>query len=463
MGAPDSKLFRLVAVANTAPATDNSSVANLVLRKPWLPAAITLAGFVALVIVLNLPSSHPPPVPLEEVIDRTLSVGSAAIDVSVTQRIEYDQGPILGQRTAETPAIFGVQGTLDFANESGYVALGTSYYSRGEEFVALAEEIFVAGVLYDRDLARSGDWEPWQSESEDATLEVLQIESISRLSTAEGLGALLGDIDELSFDGRSSVGSVATYRYLRERGEAESALVAVFVDDEGRLRRAVFESQREGERPITVITFELSAFGEPSPSPTPDINAPWYPALATLQIEMYIEQRELGISDLLVEVRWNANKPGRYAFWLGPTCRTGKPIAEGTYNPESVDNPRPQTLQFESTLLQEGDNEITLCFTGRDDSTLGTARVTRDTTPPETEIRLGPEEGEVTGPDVRFGLSGSFTVYYECSLDGAEFERCVSSQEYLGLQPGEHTFMARVWDSAGNADPTPATRTWSVR
>ena len=53
---------------------------------------------------------------------------------------------------------------------------------------------------------------------------------------------------------------------------------------------------------------------------------------------------------------------------------------------------------------------------------------------------------------------------YECRFDGdAEFTACTSPQTYTGLAPGApYSFDVRAVDRAGNADPTPATWTWSV-
>jgi len=51
---------------------------------------------------------------------------------------------------------------------------------------------------------------------------------------------------------------------------------------------------------------------------------------------------------------------------------------------------------------------------------------------------------------------------FACSLDGAELASCTSPQLYNGLAHGAHTFAVRATDSAGNTDPTPATRAWTV-
>jgi large repetitive protein len=85
-----------------------------------------------------------------------------------------------------------------------------------------------------------------------------------------------------------------------------------------------------------------------------------------------------------------------------------------------------------------------------------------DTTPPETTITKGPS-GTVTISSATFEFSSSETgSAFECSLDGAAFERCASPKVYSGLTDGSHTFEVRAIDSAGNTDPTPDKRTWTV-
>ena len=52
---------------------------------------------------------------------------------------------------------------------------------------------------------------------------------------------------------------------------------------------------------------------------------------------------------------------------------------------------------------------------------------------------------------------------FECKLDDGEFEVCISPKEYPGLAEGSsHTVEVRAVDPAGNTDPTPARRTWTV-
>ena len=87
---------------------------------------------------------------------------------------------------------------------------------------------------------------------------------------------------------------------------------------------------------------------------------------------------------------------------------------------------------------------------------------TIDTTPPETAIDSGPE-GTVGSKSATFAFSSSEAgSTFECSLDGAAFSACASPQAYSGLADGTHSFGVRATDKAGNADPTPAERLWTV-
>jgi hypothetical protein len=86
-----------------------------------------------------------------------------------------------------------------------------------------------------------------------------------------------------------------------------------------------------------------------------------------------------------------------------------------------------------------------------------------DTTSPETTIASGPS-GTVSTGSATFTFSSSEAgSTFECSLEGALYKPCTSPQSYGGLVNGSHTFSVRATDAAGNADPTPASRTWKVQ
>jgi Bacterial Ig-like domain len=87
---------------------------------------------------------------------------------------------------------------------------------------------------------------------------------------------------------------------------------------------------------------------------------------------------------------------------------------------------------------------------------------TIDTTAPDTTVTEGPS-GTVTSTDASFSFSSSETPStFECRLDAAAWAPCSSPAAYSGLSLGDHTFDVRASDSAGNADATPASRSWTI-
>jgi hypothetical protein len=85
-----------------------------------------------------------------------------------------------------------------------------------------------------------------------------------------------------------------------------------------------------------------------------------------------------------------------------------------------------------------------------------------DVTPPETRIDSGPS-GTVASTSAAFTFSADEAgSTFDCSLDGAAFTSCTSPASYSGLAEGSHTFEVRATDPAGNTDPTPASRAWTV-
>jgi hypothetical protein len=79
-----------------------------------------------------------------------------------------------------------------------------------------------------------------------------------------------------------------------------------------------------------------------------------------------------------------------------------------------------------------------------------------------TSIASGPE-GSVDSSSASFGFgSTGVTSGFECSVDAAPFETCLSPKTYDGLADGTHTFEVRALDGDSAPDPRPASRTWTV-
>jgi hypothetical protein len=85
-----------------------------------------------------------------------------------------------------------------------------------------------------------------------------------------------------------------------------------------------------------------------------------------------------------------------------------------------------------------------------------------DATPPETTIDAGPN-GTVASNSASFSFSSSDPgSTFACALDGAAFTACTSPHSYTDLADGGHTFQVRATDPQGNADASPAARSWTV-
>jgi hypothetical protein len=89
---------------------------------------------------------------------------------------------------------------------------------------------------------------------------------------------------------------------------------------------------------------------------------------------------------------------------------------------------------------------------------------TVDSVPPETAITAGPANGSsTTSRTASFSFIGIEGNGFQCSLDIQPFTACSGSRTYASLAVGQHTFRVRTRDRAGNTDPTPAARKWTVK
>ena len=85
-----------------------------------------------------------------------------------------------------------------------------------------------------------------------------------------------------------------------------------------------------------------------------------------------------------------------------------------------------------------------------------------DTTPPDTSIQNGPS-GNTTATSGTFSFAATEPgSTFACKLDSGIWVACSSPKSLSGLAIGSHVFSVRATDSAGNVDPTPASRSWTV-
>ncbi len=86
-----------------------------------------------------------------------------------------------------------------------------------------------------------------------------------------------------------------------------------------------------------------------------------------------------------------------------------------------------------------------------------------DMNAPETAVDAGPPD-VTNDPTPSFSFSSSESgSSFECQVDSGAYATCSSPMTVPHLADGSHTFSVRATDAAGNTDPTPATRTFTVR
>lgn len=87
---------------------------------------------------------------------------------------------------------------------------------------------------------------------------------------------------------------------------------------------------------------------------------------------------------------------------------------------------------------------------------------TVDTIAPNTNFLGGPT-GTVDSSAAVFVFACDEPVCtYECRIDGGDWQVCETGVDYGPIAAGAHTIEARARDAAGNVDPTPAARDWTV-
>lgn len=86
-----------------------------------------------------------------------------------------------------------------------------------------------------------------------------------------------------------------------------------------------------------------------------------------------------------------------------------------------------------------------------------------DMTPPETTVSSGPS-GLTNDPTPTFTFSSSeSSSSFECKIGSEAYAACSSPHTAIHLTDGSYTFSVRAIDRAGNVDPTPATRAFTVQ
>jgi endonuclease/exonuclease/phosphatase family metal-dependent hydrolase len=124
----------------------------------------------------------------------------------------------------------------------------------------------------------------------------------------------------------------------------------------------------------------------------------------------------------------------------------------------------PCTSPKSFTTLAEGQHTFRVTATNAtgSDPTPASVTWTVDLTPPDTTITSGPS-GTTSFSTATFRFTSTETgSTFLCSLDSATPASCTSGVSYSGLSATGHTFSVYAVDAAGNADPSPATASWTV-
>jgi hypothetical protein len=117
--------------------------------------------------------------------------------------------------------------------------------------------------------------------------------------------------------------------------------------------------------------------------------------------------------------------------------------------------------------LSDGEHTFEVRATDLDENTDASAETrtfTVDTTPPQTTIDTGPSDGgsvSDSAPVFEFSSSEPGSTF-ACVLDDGEPFSCDSPYATSGLTEAQHTFTVTAVDAAGNVDPTPELRTFTV-
>jgi hypothetical protein len=155
------------------------------------------------------------------------------------------------------------------------------------------------------------------------------------------------------------------------------------------------------------------------------------------------------------------------------TLRVGPQALSATLTP-TLPPPAPSvtaTALWDTTLFPDGSHTLTA---EGEDAAGNSASATRvlvvDNTPPDTSITDGPS-GQILVGSATFSftgldtLTGTPSLVFAWRLDGGAWSAfsADTSATVTNLAEGPHTFEVKAQDLAGNEDPTPGSRDFSVR
>jgi predicted outer membrane repeat protein len=119
------------------------------------------------------------------------------------------------------------------------------------------------------------------------------------------------------------------------------------------------------------------------------------------------------------------------------------------------------------TLLEEGNHIFQVKVTDKvGNFTIAAFSWVVDSMAPDTTLDAHPSDPDTNfTPSFSFGgndSSGSGVASYMCRVDGGTLNACTSPFTVSSLSPGSHKFSVYAIDHASNADPSPASFTWTI-
>lgn len=174
----------------------------------------------------------------------------------------------------------------------------------------------------------------------------------------------------------------------------------------------------------------------------------------------------------LVPVEAQASDGGSEVASLALTL-DGRPLGGTILTPAPPAPSATAAAAWDTTAVADGSHTLGATAADRAGNGTGATRVvTVDNTPPETTITAGPAEGaEVATAAVSLAFAGADNLtsagnlVFSVRLDGGAWPAFgpATAATFAGLAEGPHTVEVRARDLAGNEDPTPAARRFTVR
>lgn len=201
------------------------------------------------------------------------SQGIDSLELAVERTIAARTAHVTWSESFGAGRGFQASGEVDFQQQAGTVAI---MLGSGGQMRTVAELVLLDARLFLRD-SRDGQWLPWEAEPGGAG-DFLGIAGVppgpSDLvderpgeTFQEALVRALGDLTAFQERGRAQVGNSSTTQYVAPVDKSDpTRALAVFLDDEGRIRRLEIPANFLSNPPAAgsiLVEIEFSDFGKP--------------------------------------------------------------------------------------------------------------------------------------------------------------------------------------------------------